>query len=253
MTAAEVVGFLDGYGRTLRRAGRTPDTTVTSGRAHRRRLRRRRPTRVEWRCQAVVRRDRRVQHARVPALAAAAPPAIEQLTPLQYRNPAELDDGGVLVVGASASGVQIADELPRAGRDVTLAVGEHVRLPRTYRGRDIHWWMDAIGLLDERYDEVDDIAKARRTAVAAARRLTRTAHARPQRTHSPSASSSSDDWSASAVDGASSRARWPTVCADADLKMGRLLDQIDEFARGHERTADRPKRTIVGTRARPSS
>ena len=68
----------------------------------------------------------------------------------------------MLVVGASASGVQIADELRRSGRDVTIAVGEHVRLPRSYRGRDIYWWMDAIGQLDERYDEVDDIDRARR-------------------------------------------------------------------------------------------
>ena len=58
--------------------------------------------------------------------------------------------GGVLVVGASASGVQIAEELQRSGRPVTLAVGEHVRVPRTYRGRDILWWMDASGVLDER-------------------------------------------------------------------------------------------------------
>jgi len=71
-------------------------------------------------------------------------------------------DGGVLVVGASASGLQIADELSRAGREVTLAVADHVRLPRTYRGMDIHWWMDTIGQLDERYDEVEDLARARR-------------------------------------------------------------------------------------------
>src|SRR5690606_33282267 len=63
---------------------------------------------------------------------------------------------------ASASGAQIADELRRSGREVTLAVGDHVRLPRTYRGMDIHWWMDTIGLLDERHDEVEDIRRARR-------------------------------------------------------------------------------------------
>ena len=83
------------------------------------------------------------------------------LTPMEYRNPDQLAEGGVLVVGASATGVQIADEIQRSGRPVTLAVGEHVRAPRTYRGRDIHWWMDAAGVLDERYDEVDDIVRAR--------------------------------------------------------------------------------------------
>jgi Predicted flavoprotein involved in K+ transport len=65
------------------------------------------------------------------------------------------------VVGASASGVQLADELHRSGRPVTLAVGEHVRMPRTYRGRDILWWLDASGVLDQRYDEVDDLVRAR--------------------------------------------------------------------------------------------
>ena len=68
------------------------------------------------------------------------------------------------MVGASASGVQIADELRRAGRDVTLSVGEHVRLPRTYRGRDIYWWLDRIGQLDERWNEVEDLQRARRHA-----------------------------------------------------------------------------------------
>ncbi len=99
---------------------------------------------------------------RVPAVAAALPPGIARLTALDYRRPAQLGPGGVLVVGASASGVQIADELRRSGRQVTLAVGEHIRLPRTYRGRDIHWWLDAIGQFDERHDEVADLARARR-------------------------------------------------------------------------------------------
>ena len=76
--------------------------------------------------------------------------------------PRQLDDGGVLVVGASATGTQLADEIHRSGRPVTLAVGEHVRAPRIYRGKDIQWWMDATGLHDERYDEVDDIDRARR-------------------------------------------------------------------------------------------
>jgi putative flavoprotein involved in K+ transport len=67
---------------------------------------------------------------------------------MQYRNPEQLEQGGVLVVGASATGVQIADEIQRSGRPVTLAVGEHIRMPRVYRGRDIEWWMDAAGILD---------------------------------------------------------------------------------------------------------
>jgi len=88
---------------------------------------------------------------RVPAVALGA--RIEQLTPVTYRNPTTLPDGGVLVVGASASGVQLADELVGAGRSVVLAVGGHSRMPRRYRCRDIMWWLDAIGVLDQRLDE----------------------------------------------------------------------------------------------------
>ena len=59
-----------------------------------------------------------------------------------------------MIVGASASGIQLAREIQAAGRRVVLSVGEHVRMPRTYRGRDIQWWMDAIGAMDLRYDAV---------------------------------------------------------------------------------------------------
>jgi putative flavoprotein involved in K+ transport len=97
----------------------------------------------------------------VPACAAAVPPGIRTLTPMSYRNPDQLEDGAVLVVGASASGVQIADELQRSGRQVTLAVGEHIRVPRVYRDRDIQWWMEAAGVLDDGYDAVDDVTRAR--------------------------------------------------------------------------------------------
>ena len=98
----------------------------------------------------------------VPAFADAVPAEVEQLTPFDYRNPDQLPDGGVLVVGASATGVQLAAELRRSGRPVTMSVGEHVRLPRMYRGRDVLWWMDASGVWDQRYDEVEDLTRARR-------------------------------------------------------------------------------------------
>ncbi len=99
--------------------------------------------------------------ATVPAFAAEVPPAVAMVTPMTYRSPAQLADGGVLVVGSSATGVQLADEIDRSGRAVTLSVGEHVRMPRTYRGRDIFWWLDAGGVLDERHDELDDLVRAR--------------------------------------------------------------------------------------------
>ena len=98
----------------------------------------------------------------VPARPAVPLPAgITAVNCADYRNPDRLPDGGVLVVGGSASGIQIAEELAWSGRPVTLAVGEHVRMPRTYRGRDILWWMDASGLLDERWDAMPDLVRAR--------------------------------------------------------------------------------------------
>ncbi len=84
-----------------------------------------------------------------PPFAALVPQHVTQLDPFQYRSPAQLPSGRCVVVGASASGVQLADEIARAGREVVLCVGEHRRMLRSYRGRDIFWWMDAVGILDE--------------------------------------------------------------------------------------------------------
>jgi putative flavoprotein involved in K+ transport len=101
-----------------------------------------------WHATAVVVATGWCQLPLVPSAALGVPAAVSQLTPATYRSPAVLPDGAVLVVGASASGVQLADELAAAGRRVVLAVGRHNRLPRLYRGRDILWWLDAMGLLD---------------------------------------------------------------------------------------------------------
>jgi putative flavoprotein involved in K+ transport len=97
-----------------------------------------------------------------PRVAGALPGSIGQLDARAYRSPAGLPDGAVLVVGSSASGIQVADELCRAGRDVVLASGSHTRLPRRYRGRDILSWMDRTGVLDQTLDEVADPDSARR-------------------------------------------------------------------------------------------
>ena len=97
----------------------------------------------------------------VPKVREGVPPRIECFTAFDYRSPDSLPRGGVLVVGASATGVQLADEIHRSGRPVTLAVGEHVRLPRTYRGRDVLWWMEHSGVWNQRYDEIDDLERAR--------------------------------------------------------------------------------------------
>jgi putative flavoprotein involved in K+ transport len=115
-----------------------------------------------WRARTVVLASGAATVANVPAqLAQAVQADIATFTPVDYRRPDLLPDAGVLVVGASASGIQIAEELHRSGRAVTLAVGEHVRMPRVYRGRDILWWMDASGILDERHDQVPDLLRAR--------------------------------------------------------------------------------------------
>jgi putative flavoprotein involved in K+ transport len=71
-----------------------------------------------------------------------------QLHASRYQNPGQLPAGAVLVVGAGASGAQIAEELHRAGRRVFLAVGRHTRMPRTYRGQDLTWWFGALRLFD---------------------------------------------------------------------------------------------------------
>jgi putative flavoprotein involved in K+ transport len=135
------------------------------------------------------------------------------------------------VVGASASGTQIANEIHRSGRPVTLAVGEHIRAPRMYRGRDLEWWMDAAGVLDERYDAVDDIGRARRV---------------PSLQLAGTPDRSTLDLNALTDIGIRLAGRLAGItedgkaqfagslrnmCALSDLKMGRLLDLIDTWAR----------------------
>jgi len=178
----------------------------------------------------------------MPAVASAVPAGITSVTPAGYRNPDELPQGGVLVVGASASGIQLADELHRSGRPVTLAVGEHVRMPRTYRDRDILWWMDAAGVLDQRYDEVDDLVRARHVP---SMQLVGS----PGRTLDLNALTSAGVRLAGRLAGiqdgvAQFSGSLPNVCALADLKLNRLLDTIDAWA---GMPGERPAPTIVRT------
>jgi putative flavoprotein involved in K+ transport len=186
-------------------------------------------SRGEIRCRAVVIASGACNRPSVPQFKDAVPESVAQLTPLRYREPGQLPDGGVLVVGASATGVQLAAELRRSGRPVILSTGEHVRLPRTYRGRDVLWWMDASGVWDQRYDEVEDLTRARRLPspqlVGTAERATL-------------------DLNALTAMGVKLVGRWATVrdgralfsgglrnvFSLADLKMGRLLGTFDEWA-----------------------
>lgn len=119
-------------------------------------------TQGAWQCDNVVLATGACAQARIPQLANNLPPGVTSMTPMSYKSPAQLDPGGVLVVGASASGTQIAAELRAAGHDVTLAVGSHLRAPRSYRGRDIQWWLDRSGVLDACLDQIDDIDRIRR-------------------------------------------------------------------------------------------
>jgi len=182
-----------------------------------------------WQCDAVVLATGACNVAQVPALAAALPTSIDTLTPVQYRNPGQLADGGVLVVGASASGIQIADEIQRSGRPVTLAVGEHVRVPRMYRDKDIQWWMDAAGVLDERYDAIDDIERARNVPSL------QLAGSNERRTIDLNALSAIGVKLIGRLAGINGeKAQFSgslrNLCALADLKMNRLLDAIDVWA-----------------------
>ena len=116
----------------------------------------------EIRCRTVVLASGAANVPYVPAVRNAVPEPLVCVTPFEYHNPERLPPGGVLVVGASATGVQLADEIQRSGRPVTLAVGEHVRLPRTYRGHDVLWWMERSGVWNQRYDEIEELERARR-------------------------------------------------------------------------------------------
>ena len=150
---------------------------------------------------------------------------------MAYRSPNDLDDRPVLVVGASATGVQLADEISRSGRAVTISVGEHVRMPRCYRERDVFWWMDKAGVLDERHDEVDDVVRARHLPS-------------PQLIGTPDHRSidlnALTDRGVEIVgrlgrisDGvAQFSGSLANVCMMADLKMNRLLQRFDDWAEG---------------------
>ncbi len=119
-------------------------------------------SRGSWSARAVVVATGQCDLPLVPKLAGSLDARVLNLHSSQYRSPSMLPKGGVLVVGASASGVQIADELQCSGRHVTLAVGRHMRMPRIWRGRDIFWWLDRTGMLAERTRDLPDPEAAER-------------------------------------------------------------------------------------------
>jgi putative flavoprotein involved in K+ transport len=247
MTMPEVISFIEAYAAVVAAPVHT-GTTVTQ-------------VRPEsdgylvttdagcWSAPTVVVANGSCNVAHLPAFAADVPAGIHTVTADAYRNPDQLPDGGVLVVGAAATGIQLADEIHRSGRPVTVAVGGHVRAPRVYRGIDIQRWMDDIGLMDERYDEVDDIVRVRRLPSL------QIVGTRARTTLDLNALTSIGVRLIGRFAGISDgRAQFSgslrNVCALADLKLGRLLDQIDEWVTEHGLDGElepawRPPPTIV--------
>ena len=230
MTMSEVVHFLQHYAG-LSRAPVMPGVRVTRVR-HDGDGYELSTSQGAWRCRQLVIANGACNLASVPQLSAGLPAKVASLTPMQYRRPDFLPDGAVMIVGASASGVQLAREIQAAGRRVVLSVGEHVRMPRTYRGRDIQWWMDVIGAMDLRYDAAENIERARRLPspqlVGTPERATVDLNSLRQ------AGVELVGRLAGLSDGrAQFSGSLANVCALADLKMNRLLAGIDAWVTGN--------------------
>lgn len=235
-TMPEVVRFIRNYARMIDAPVQTHTavTSVRHGPDHRYLIG---TDRGEWSSDSLVLATGACNIAAVPACAEAVPMAIQTLTPLQYRSPDQLDQGGVLIAGASASGIQLAWEIHRSGRPVTVSIGEHIRAPRLYRGKDIQWWMDITGLSDQRYDEVDDIVRARRLPsmqlVGTPERLMLDLNALRQLGVKLVGRLAGIRGGRAQFSGS-----LRNQCALADLKLGRLLDSFDHWAREHDLEGD---------------
>jgi putative flavoprotein involved in K+ transport len=228
-TMPETIRFIERYAEVISAPVHT-HTTVTSVRA------------IEqgyevvtdrgtWKCRAVVIATGACNIPSVPAVSRALPGHIHQIAPKEYRNPEQLEEGGVLVVGASASGAQIADEIHRSGRPVTLSVGEHIRVPRMYRGRDIEWWMDAAGVMDDFYRDADNLDRVR---TVPSLQLVGSDDRRDLDLNSlTEIGVRLVGRIAGVTDGkAQFSGSLANQAALSDLKMGRLLDRIDAWATG---------------------
>ena len=241
MTIPELVEFIDRYARMVDPPLHTL-TTVTSVHNHGGGYEVV-TDRGVWQCRSVVLATGGFNLPKVPPIAAALPSSVDSVTPMDYQRPSDLREGGVLVVGVSATGVQLADEIHCSGRPATVSVGEHVRMPRVYRGKDIRYWFEVTGLADERYDEVDDILRARTVPS-------------PQLAGTPERINL--DLNALTDQGVRMVGRLAGIrdgkaqlsgslhnkCTRSDLKMGRLLTTVDEWVteNGLDSEFDPPRR-----------
>ena len=209
-------------------------------------------SRGTWQCKSLVIASGACNQANVPAIADKVPRSISMVTPDRYRNPGQLEDGGVLVVGASATGLQLAEEIHCSGRPVTLAVGEHVRLPRHYRGKDIQWWMDKLGIHDQRYNEIDDLVRGRNIPspqlVGSTRRSTLDINRLIDLGIQIRGRLAGFNESQAQFSGSLNN-----TCAMADLKMDRLLSNIDDWINeNRQRSAFPPPFRYLRTRVEDS-
>ncbi|MFT5139129.1 MAG: putative flavoprotein involved in K+ transport [Lysobacterales bacterium] len=227
MDMRQLINFIDDYANHIKapvKAKTTVNSVSRNGSGYRVET-----DQDEYKARSVVIASGACNIPAIPKISGSIPDDIVQMTSRNYRNPGQLSEGGVLLVGASATGLQLAEEIHQSGRPVSLAVGEHVRLPRTYRGKDIQWWMHSAGLLDEGIEMVDDLRRVRHLP-------------------SPQLIGNSDHQihdlnrmsdlgirlfgRLMAVNNGQAQfsGSLKNVCALSDLKMNRLLNTIDEWA-----------------------
>ena len=251
MTMPEVIEFIDRYASTVDAPVRT-GTTVTDVRS------------VDggyrvttdqgaWEAPTVMLASGG-SACHLPDLAADAPDSVEVISPLDYRRPDQLPTGGSSwSARRRPESSSRTRSTGRGGR--SLCVGEHVRMPRLYRGRDVTWWMRMAGVWDERYDEIDDLVRGRNIPS-------------PQLVGTPDRATL--DLNALTAQGVALVGRLGAirdgvalfsgslrnVCSLADLKLGRLLDRFDEWALGSGVDGDVDPRTawsrLVSTSSRRS-
>jgi putative flavoprotein involved in K+ transport len=227
MTMPEVIDFLERYAARLS-APIHDHTLVTSVRREEGGYRVA-TSQGEWECKSLVLATGACNVSVVPPFADALSSSVLSLTPMTYSSPAQLPHGGVLVVGASSTGLQLAYDIRRSGREVTIAVGEHLRLPRLYRGKDIEWWLDATGALDLPFDQVDNLARARGVPSP---QLIGSPERRTLNLNELAALGVRIVGRCASVSGCHVQfsGSLRNMCKLADLKMNRLLKHLDEWA-----------------------